>query len=41
MAYGFLATYLGGLLFQAVSNIIVYAPAIIVALFVYERFIKR
>ena len=30
MAFGFISTYLGGILIQAIVNIFVYAPAIIV-----------
>lgn len=41
MALGFIVTYLGGIIIQAISNIFVYAPAIIVALYIYERFIKK
>ena len=40
MAFGFISTYLGGILIQAIVNIFVYAPAIIVALYLYDRFIK-
>lgn len=38
MAFGFISTYLGGILIQAIVNIFVYAPAIIVALYLYDRF---
>ena len=41
MAFGFISTYLGGILIQAIVNIFVYAPAIIVALYLYDRFIKK
>lgn len=41
MAFGFILTYLGGILIQAIVNIFVYAPAIIVALYLYDRFIKK
>lgn len=38
---GFISTYLGGILIQAIVNIFVYAPATIVALYLYDRFIKK
>lgn len=41
MAFGFISAYLGGILIQAIVNIFVYAPAIIVALYLYDRFIKK
>lgn len=41
MTLGFAITYFGGLLLQAVVNIIVYSPAFIVALYLYERFVKK
>lgn len=41
MAFDFSITFLGGLLLQAIINIIKYTPAIIVALYFYKRFIKN
>lgn len=41
MTFGFILTYFGGLLLQAVVNSIVYSPAIIVALCLYDRFVKK
>lgn len=37
----FYINLLGGILIQAIVNIFVYAPAIIVALYLYDRFIKK
>ena len=41
MTFQFIITYLTGVVMQAVVNIFVDAPAIIVALFFYEKFIRR
>lgn len=41
MAFQFIITYLVGVVVQAAVNIFVYAPAIIVALLFYEKFIRR
>lgn len=40
MTSGFILTYLGGVIIQAIANVFVYTPAIIIALYIYERFIK-
>ena len=37
----FLFTYLGGLLLDGIINIILYAPAIILALYIYKQFIDK
>ena len=41
MAFGFALTYLGGLIIQAIVNIFVYVPAIVIGLYLYERFIEK
>ena len=40
MTSGFILTYLGGAIILAIAIVFVYTPAIIVALYIYERFIK-
>lgn len=37
----FALTYFVGLLLQAFVNIFVYSPCIVVALYLYERFVKK
>lgn len=40
MAISFLLTYITGLLLESISNIIAYTPAILLALYLYKRFIR-
>ena len=41
MTLSCLLTYFGCIILQAIVNIFVYVPAILVALYLYERFIKN
>lgn len=41
VAVSFLLTYITGLLLESISNIIAYTPAILLALYLYKRFIRR
>lgn len=40
VAVSFLLTYITGLLLESISNIIAYTPAILLALYLYKRFIR-
>ena len=41
MTLSFILTYFGSIILQAIVNIFVYVPAILVALYLYELFIKN
>ena len=41
MTLSFILTYFGSIILQAIVNIFVYVLAILVALYLYERFIKN
>ena len=41
MTLSFILTYFGSIILQAIVNIFVYVPAILVALYLYVRFIKN